>query len=254
MWKVIPGLEDYAASDDGQIKALFKIREGRLDNLRNHRNTTKKSQRKYKEHIIKQIMNCGYMYVCLTHNGIKKSYRVHRLIYQTFVGFIPENMVIDHIDGNKCNNNILNLRCVTPSENVNNPNTYYNRSKRILQIHPVTKEIVNIFKSIKDAETFITGVNIKGIVNAHIGDCCRGKRRISFGYMWQFEDDYNSNNIQIKEDYRKPIIQYDKNNNFVAQYSSIKEAATINNYSASCIQKCAADKLRTYKNYIWKYL
>ena len=42
---------------------------------------------------------------------------LHRLVYETFKGPIPKDMEIDHIDGNKHNNHIDNLRLVTPKEN-----------------------------------------------------------------------------------------------------------------------------------------
>lgn len=47
-----------------------------------------------------------------------KSVFVHRLIYIDVHGFFPDNMVINHIDGNKRNNHISNLECVTQKENV----------------------------------------------------------------------------------------------------------------------------------------
>jgi hypothetical protein len=42
---------------------------------------------------------------------------VHRLVYTLFVGDIPKKMVINHIDGNKTNNNFKNLEAVTHREN-----------------------------------------------------------------------------------------------------------------------------------------
>jgi hypothetical protein len=48
----------------------------------------------------------------------------HRIIWEIFNGPIPEDMMIDHKDGNKANNNIGNLRLVTYSQNNINKKKY----------------------------------------------------------------------------------------------------------------------------------
>jgi hypothetical protein len=44
--------------------------------------------------------------------------RGHRVVYEVFVQKIKQGLEIDHIDGDKNNNNVTNLRMVTHSENV----------------------------------------------------------------------------------------------------------------------------------------
>ena len=51
------------------------------------------------------------------------SMRVHRVIWETFVGEIPEGYEIDHINTIRDDNRLENLRCVTPKENMSNPLT-----------------------------------------------------------------------------------------------------------------------------------
>ncbi len=58
----------------------------------------------------------GYIIVHLFY----KKYRVHNIIWQMFNGEIPENMMIDHKDGNPSNNNIDNLRLATNGQNKQN--------------------------------------------------------------------------------------------------------------------------------------
>ena len=62
--------------------------------------------------------------------GKRKWYRVHRLVYITFVGPIPEGLVIDHISGVRTDNAVENLRAVTVAENCRNPNTIMNYRNR----------------------------------------------------------------------------------------------------------------------------
>lgn len=71
--------------------------------------------------------NSKYMRVALidSHDNKMHSVKVHRLVYMTFVGEIPEGMQVDHINGDASNNNLDNLRCVSPKENSNNPNTVW---------------------------------------------------------------------------------------------------------------------------------
>lgn len=53
----------------------------------------------------------------------KVQFRVHRLVYASFVGDIPADMEIDHIDRDKQNNRLENLRIADHRENSNNRNT-----------------------------------------------------------------------------------------------------------------------------------
>lgn len=46
-----------------------------------------------------------------------KSFLVHRLVYETFVGVIPDDMIINHKNGKKNDNRLANLELATKSEN-----------------------------------------------------------------------------------------------------------------------------------------
>ena len=115
IWKDIPGYEGiYKASDLGRIKRLSrpsicKTCKPRMINER---------------YLKGSIGNKGYLVTCLTKNRKQKYFRIHQLIAMTFLGFVPNRhvLVIDHIDRDKLNNKLENLRVVTQRENTHNKN------------------------------------------------------------------------------------------------------------------------------------
>lgn len=112
-FKEIPGFPDYYACNDGSIWST-KV---------SHRYNPNGEMRLVKP----RIHPSGYLYYGLfVGKGPNKQRlwrRGHRLIYSTFVGKIPyynqhdESMDIDHINGDKHNNSLTNIRLVTHSEN-----------------------------------------------------------------------------------------------------------------------------------------
>ena len=72
----------------------------------------------------------GYCRVHLSSGKkIGKFFAIHRLVYETFIGKIPDGMEIDHINAIRDDNRIENLRAVTHKENANNPITRKRRSE-----------------------------------------------------------------------------------------------------------------------------
>ena len=86
-------------------------------------------------------MNNGYYCIGLSKNNKSTKKLLHRLIYEVYNGTIPKKMEIDHIDNNKLNNHISNLRLATHSENncnvnvridnkIGYKNIYYNTKRK----------------------------------------------------------------------------------------------------------------------------
>jgi hypothetical protein len=62
----------------------------------------------------------GYLTVNLCEDGVKKTHRIHRLVANAFINNPNDKEQVDHIDNNRTNNYISNLRFATIKENSRN--------------------------------------------------------------------------------------------------------------------------------------
>lgn len=124
-------------------------------------------QVKYKINLDKIVgSNCnGYLIVNL--DG--KFYRLHRLVWLYMYGKFPENQ-IDHIDGDRCNNKLQNLREATNSENARNKSKYKkNKSgyKGVYWIEESEKWRASIILDNKKTKHIGLYENLEDAVEAH---------------------------------------------------------------------------------------
>lgn len=104
--------------------------------------------------------------------------RVHRIVAETFIPNPLNKPCIDHIDGNKWNNAVDNLRWCDHKENNNNPSTKFKLCRRVAQIDASNGAIIKIWSSITSIHNEL-GIH-------HISPCCLGKRKTSGGYKWKY--------------------------------------------------------------------
>lgn len=92
---------------------------------------------------------------------------LHRLVWEYFNGLIPMDSVVDHVDGDKENNSLENLRLATYSENAKNkvpskPNRLGIRGVcecpegYKAYIKSEKKGLSKVFKSVQDAEDWVS--------------------------------------------------------------------------------------------------
>lgn len=102
-WRPIKGYKYYEVSNKGRIRSWYNNRFGKLKNPK-----------------IKNIQiatSGGYSIIQLYKNKREKNYFVHRLVAEAFIPNPNNKPLVNHIDGDKNNNNINNLEWVTDSEN-----------------------------------------------------------------------------------------------------------------------------------------
>lgn len=97
-WKPIKGFKGlYEVSNTGKIKSFQR---GKTKILRQN------------------ISQRGYHHVILSKNKVNKDLRVHRLVASAFIPNPLNKPEVNHIDGNKDNNNVDNLEWATCKENI----------------------------------------------------------------------------------------------------------------------------------------
>lgn len=102
-----------------EYKNIFEMYE--VSNFGNVRKKLKNGEYKI---INCSIQNRGYKYFQINRNKKRTNYLIHHLVAKLFIGERPENLIIDHIDRNKLNNNVSNLRYVTQKKNMSNQDRY----------------------------------------------------------------------------------------------------------------------------------
>ena len=175
IWKDIVGYEGlYQISNLGNVRSLNYNHTGKVGILKGGYNPA------------------GYRIVLFnTADKGKNYFTIHRLVAQTFIPNPENKPCIDHINGDRSDNRVENLRWVTQEENQNFPLAKKNKSqsqindskksKTVLQLDINTGEVINEFPSGKEVERQL------GLDQAHISACCNGKARSAGGYIWKYK-------------------------------------------------------------------
>lgn len=128
-------------------------------------------------------LQSGYQMVTLTDNeGKKKSYYVHRVVYEAVTGEqIPEGYEINHISEAKDENFFENLQLLTHKQNIN----YGSRTERSAKAH---SKQVGAFKNNELVMTFTSTIEAErnGFESSSVVKCCNGKLKTHKGFEWRY--------------------------------------------------------------------
>lgn len=147
--------------------------------------------------ILKPSIHKGYQVVVLCNKGFRRTINVHRLVALAFIDN-PNNLpCVNHKDGNKQNNCVFNLEWCTHGQNEKHAwklglitftdNMRKAVTKTVLkevekQKKPVkcfqNGKLIKVYESASEAARSIHGDQ------AHISECCNGRRLTHKGFSW----------------------------------------------------------------------
>lgn len=189
MWKDITGYEGYY-----MVSSLGKV-------ISLGRSITNNLGTRYQQpHVVAPCaVSSGYRMVRLWKNNKEQKFYIHRLVAISFIPNEHEYPEVDHIDCDKLNNKISNLRWCTRRMNQNNPITRVRNSiskknhpklkeinsKVVIRINPKNAEEIKFYKSCRSAKD-------DGFCESKVSAVCRGERPHHKGYKWYFLSDYEN--------------------------------------------------------------
>lgn len=170
-WSKIDGFDEYSVSNDGLVR------------------------NDYSNHIKEQRLNrYGYPITSIYKEGKAYTKPIHRLVAEAFINNPEDKEQVNHIDGNKKNNNVDNLEWVTRSENMKHayatglskPHASYgmlgkknpNAGRHGLPVRVV--ETGEVFNSVAEC------AYILGISDRRICDVLKGHSRSYKGFTFEY--------------------------------------------------------------------
>lgn len=204
IWKTIKGFENYKVSNTGKVYSLDKSK------------------------VMKPwVINSGYQVIALVDRGISKRMLVHRLVALNFIGNPLNKPQVNHIDGDKLNNNVDNLEWTTSSENINHNkvlgrlDTHTARAKlnkvqtkAVNQLDIETGKVIATYNTIREAS------KATGSQDGKITMVCQGKRKTHNGYSWEYV-----NKEHLKTQVKTKIKRVDTETGEETIYNSMRQAS-----------------------------
>lgn len=169
-WAPIPRFRDYLLSTSGRV---LSYKRGDWRELHPYKGAN------------------GYLYVNLRCNMTTIRYYIHRLVAETFISNPYDKPAVNHIDGNKLNNDISNLEWCTYKENSKHaykyglsrmPDTeiYLKKHRTPIRASRLSDGYYCDFNSQADASDEL------GISRPHINKVLKGECRQAKGYRFEY--------------------------------------------------------------------
>lgn len=127
------------------------------------------------------INNKGYIRFDLSENGKHFVVAGHRAVAEAFLTRTHARDVVNHKDGNKCNNNVENLEWCTQKENSIH-------AVKVLKIPPSKTIPVTCVETGIVYESMLDAERKTGIKASLIYRCITGERKTTHGFHWNYAE------------------------------------------------------------------
>lgn len=120
------------------------------------------------------------------------------------------------------------------------------KSRKVLQCDK-NGNIIQIYATLADAAA------ASGVAKSTISNVCRGIGKSGGGFIWKYEDIIDPKSHIIQKTNKKPVLQFDKSGNYIAEFESASAASLITGINLGNISQVCMNKRKTAGGYIWKY-
>jgi len=183
IWMIYPNNENYLVSSLGNVKHINSSKIRKLILIKN-----------------------GYLTFLAKQKGKDILYYAHRVVYETFIGEIKHKQHISHLNGNKKNNQVNNLKATNAKENSSHKK--FHNTELVGERGNTSKLNENQIEEIRSLNGVLSETKISKIYNVSRGQINRIHRFIN----WK-----KQNNMDT-------IIKHEKNENIKSFYVSLWDA------------------------------
>lgn len=194
IWKAIDGYEGfYEVSSLGNIKSLDRISES-IWMGKPHKCPFKGIA------LIPSIEGRGYHKVTLCVHGKTSQHKVHRLVAVAFIPNPENKPMVNHINGIKHDNRLVNLEWCTCSENhkhaIKTGLRVASKGAKSILSFPVSQFTMDGVL-VREWSAIMEVKRETGWCSGNISRGVSGKRKMAYGFIWRITEVENDTNTQV---------------------------------------------------------